>query len=433
MRPSIESFLQEVPECACGRPHRITTKVVLVGSGALRELPRALKDSGLSGRPLLVFDENTRRVAGSQIAEVCGSDFSELVLSGDAHADETNRTAISDAAKNSNCAFLIAVGSGTINDLVKVAAHEAGLPYACVATAASMDGYLSANATILTGGNKLPYNNIRPPVAVVADTGLLKTAPRRMTLAGLGDALGKVTSMGDWKLNHILRGEHYCAPSAGLLREEVGDLLSRVSDPKVGIDDPGFLTSLVRALLVTGIVMQRLGNSTPASGGEHCVSHAMEMRGYAEKGHAPSLHGLQVSVGLERSLRAFDDLFRPASHFDFQKRELGAILEEHRLEWKTLGVNLDEVIDKKKKSFEECRVELDSIRGHSQDPDFSFLQKNQKAIRDIYERFSLPKDAVSLGLSKAELQFAVEHAVDVRPRITIFDLHFAAGTLSEYY
>ncbi len=439
MRPGVETFLKGIPRCACGKSHDITTRTVHLGAGVMRHLPEVLASSGKASRILVLFDVNTHKAAGGLVLKTLegakksgAAQIENLILPEDVHADEKSLKAILDAAKKTGCTLMLAVGSGTINDLVKVAAHQAGLPYVCVATAASMDGYLSANATILTNGNKLPYSNIRPPIAVIADTGILRTAPERMTLAGLGDALGKITSLADWKLNHLLRGEHYCTETATLLREEVADLLEKLSDKKTTISDEGFMTSLIRALVMTGVVMQRLGNSTPASGGEHCVSHAMEMRGYALKGGAPSLHGLQVSVGLDRSLAAYGDFFDKKNLFDFQSRELDGVLLSHLREWESIGVDLKAVIETKIKVLAEFRSRFEALRTLTGDPDFSFMQKNRSAIQAIYQRFSLPAESEALGLSREELHFAVEHAVDVRPRLTIFDLHFAAGTIGKY-
>ena len=49
---------------------------------------------------------------------------------------------------------LVAVGSGTINDLCKYAAAKDGKPYVVFATAPSMNGYTSMNAAITVDGHK---------------------------------------------------------------------------------------------------------------------------------------------------------------------------------------------------------------------------------------------------------------------------------------
>ena len=50
---------------------------------------------------------------------------------------------------------MVGVGSGVINDIGKILSHTAGLPYAIVATAPSMDGYASATASVARDGLKI--------------------------------------------------------------------------------------------------------------------------------------------------------------------------------------------------------------------------------------------------------------------------------------
>ena len=40
-----------------------------------------------------------------------------------------------------------------------------------------------------------------------------------MTASGLGDLLAKSVSSTDWRLNHLLFGDYYCARSVGLIDE----------------------------------------------------------------------------------------------------------------------------------------------------------------------------------------------------------------------
>ena len=65
-------------------------------------------------------------------------------------------------------AIPVAVGSGTINDLTKLAAHQLGRPYIVVATAASMDGYTAYGASITHQGSKQTFD-CPAPLAVIAD------------------------------------------------------------------------------------------------------------------------------------------------------------------------------------------------------------------------------------------------------------------------
>ena len=75
-------------------------------------------------------------------------------------------------------AIPVAVGSGTINDLTKLAAHRLGRPYMVVATAASMDGYTAYGASITHRGSKQTFD-CPAPLAVLADLDVIARAARR--------------------------------------------------------------------------------------------------------------------------------------------------------------------------------------------------------------------------------------------------------------
>jgi glycerol-1-phosphate dehydrogenase [NAD(P)+] len=84
----------------------------------------------------------------------------------------------------------VAVGSGTLNDLTKLAAYRLGRPYVVVATAASMDGYAAFGASITRDGFKQTMA-CAAPAAIVADVDLLASAPVQLTSSGYGDLLGR--------------------------------------------------------------------------------------------------------------------------------------------------------------------------------------------------------------------------------------------------
>ncbi len=176
---------------------------------------------------------------------------------------------------------LIAVGSGTINDLVKYAAFLDEKPYAVIATAASMNGYVSANASISVHGYKhtLPA---RGPVAVMTDIPMLSAAPAPLTRAGMADILCRSTVQADWLLSHLLLGTPYEPMYFDWLRENERKLLSL---PDVHC--------LFEALIISGLAMRHCGSSAPASQGEHMIAHTREMLFPNLPSH---FHGLEIAV-----------------------------------------------------------------------------------------------------------------------------------------
>ncbi|MEO7761159.1 MAG: iron-containing alcohol dehydrogenase, partial [Casimicrobiaceae bacterium] len=109
---------------------------------------------GFAGRIAVVSDATTHEVLGARIERALASlaRIDSVVLPKHLHADieavERVRAATADADA------LIAVGSGTVNDLTKFAAAQDGKPFAVFATAPSMNGYTSANAAITVRGHK---------------------------------------------------------------------------------------------------------------------------------------------------------------------------------------------------------------------------------------------------------------------------------------
>lgn len=179
------------------------------------------------------------------------------------------------------CKALIAVGSGTINDLAKFSAHRLQKPYAICGTAPSMNGYLSANAAITVKGHKQSLKAALP-CAALFDLNVLQAAPDRMIHAGIGDSSCRSTAQADWLLSHHLLGTPYDPLPFKLLAPYEADMFR------------GDTEALITTLLLSGLGMTLCGGSYPASQGEHLVAHYMEMR-FAEVAHQ-SFHGEQIAV-----------------------------------------------------------------------------------------------------------------------------------------
>jgi glycerol-1-phosphate dehydrogenase [NAD(P)+] len=83
----------------------------------------------------------------------------------------------------------------------------------------------------------------------------------------------------------------------------------------IGRGEPGAIAVLVEALLLSGISMMLAGTSSPASGGEHLVSHHLDMSGAGWQ-RVPFLHGEQVAVATRASLALYRRLFQAAGRSD---------------------------------------------------------------------------------------------------------------------
>jgi glycerol-1-phosphate dehydrogenase [NAD(P)+] len=186
---------------------------------------------------------------------------------------------------------VVAVGSGTINDLSKMAALAHGCPQLVFATAPSMNGYMSLSASITCDGVKRSVRG-STPIAGFFDLAVLAAAPARMIRAGLGDSVCRPTAQADWLLSHFVLGRPYREAPFAVLAGDERELFERAEALVRG--DLVAMRHLVRTLVLSGFGMTLCGGSFPASQGEHLLSHYAEMMRPAG-GHEP-LHGEQIGV-----------------------------------------------------------------------------------------------------------------------------------------
>jgi glycerol-1-phosphate dehydrogenase [NAD(P)+] len=199
-------------------------------------------------------------------------------------------------------ALPIAVGSGVISDVTKYAAELAGVPCVIFATAASMDGYAASGAAMLDDGFKRTLA-CAPPVAIVADLDVIAKAPARMAAWGYGDLAGKVIAGADWLLADAL-GEDRLAPAPFTLVQDHVKGWLRASE-RIAAGDIDAVRGLVNGLLISGFAMQAHGNSRPASGSEHQLSHLWEMERLTV-GDEPAAHGACVGVATVAILALYE-------------------------------------------------------------------------------------------------------------------------------
>lgn len=279
-----------------------------VESGALAHIPAWIRKQGFR-RPLIVSDMNTSLVAGRalcaylDIEEQLYNAFTFPLSDSDLVADETAVGLLMSAFEPAND-LIVAVGSGTLGDLCKYVAHKADRPYIVAATAPSMDGYASSGAAMTLKGMKVTPQ-ARTPRAIFCDIDILKAAPMPLIAAGLGDMLGKITSMADWRLSALLTGEEIPPDIAALIDAAVKRCSESAADAR--LRKPEAIARIAEGLILSGLAMSLYGDSRPASGMEHHLSHYWEIRFLAEN-RPPVLHGLKVGVAALCALRLWKSL-----------------------------------------------------------------------------------------------------------------------------
>ncbi len=407
----IQELIQGIKNCACGRDHYCPVEHIVIGADALAQLPGICR---AYNRILLVCDDNTWAACARQVADMLGDQLeNRLILCSGEHVLVPDEQAIAQIEEmvTEQTELILGVGSGVINDLCKHVSFQHDLPYYIVATAPSMDGYVSVGAALILGGMKVTLN-ARPPKAVIADTGVLKNAPMPMLQAGYGDIIGKFSCLNDWKLSALIHGEYFCQR----VYDMTLDCANKVSKMAKGILDREEATvkALMEALVIVGIAMSYVDCSRPASGSEHHLSHFFEITGILE-GKEYFSHGIDVAYSAVLTARRREALLQampPRKVFDRSAWER----EIHRV----YGASAEGVIALQNKlgwherdDYPVIREKWEQIKGVlAQAPDSETFLELVEAVGLRYAEFESMYGAQKLA-------DAMEYAKDLKDRYTV--------------
>lgn len=293
-------------ECECGRKHKLPIKEICIKNNALDELRRVL--SPFKDKKIFMFsDENTYKAAGEKTSRILKDNnhtFKNFVIPNSKEILIPNEKVLGRLFMEleNDTGLIIAVGSGTINDLGKYLSVKTNIPYIIICTAPSMDGYASDGSPLICDGFKISFDATLP-YAIIGDVNIMKNAPDELIRAGFGDIVGKITALMDWKLSNILTGEYICETCVTLTERAIQRVID--SADKVMDRDEKSVQYLLEALTFTGVAMGLVGVSRPASGAEHMISHYWEMD-FIKRNKYPYLHGIKVGIATPIVLELFE-------------------------------------------------------------------------------------------------------------------------------
>jgi glycerol-1-phosphate dehydrogenase [NAD(P)+] len=435
---SLDELLGFSTDCSCGRQHDVDLKATSIRTGAVDDIVELAGEIGRNLSLAIVEDRVTRTVAGDLVGELLAKDGHRVIrcvvpdgAGRRPHADEQSLEFVESALEGADLA--VAVGAGTINDLTKLASFNRGIPYIALATAPSMNGYTSAIAAIMRDGVKRTVD-CHQPIAVVADLEILAQAPPELIAAGLGDLESKPTSTADYRLSGRVRGTYYCPAPEGVVFEAERHAAESAAGLAAG--DPESIAALTEALILSGISMKLAGSSSPASGGEHLISHHWDMTA-DEQGRVEGWHGSQVGVctivtaTLYERLSAIDpttiDIDQLVAAQPTREQIERAIGERH-------GARAGEVVAEyfsKHVQGDGYRDELERILG-GWDELWSHLEdvlRPGSRVRQTLAAAGAPTTVSRLGLTPDHLRRSFVAAREIRGRFTVLDLAAELGLL----
>ena len=432
----ITKYLQDFAEqvCACRKKHTLTVSRIVVKKGAIAELPEIVKELQYK-KPFLLADKNTFAAAGAQVCtalENAKISYSKYIFStGEIEPDEK---AVGSAVMHfdSTCDLVIAIGSGVINDIGKILANTANLPYFIIGTAPSMDGYASATSSMSMDGLKVSLPSKCADV-IIGDIDVLKAAPIHMLKSGLGDMLAKYISIAEWRIAKEITGEYYCERVAELIRVA----LKRCVDNADGLlkREDEAVKAVFEGLVIGGVAMAFAGVSRPASGVEHYFSHVWDMRGL-EFGTKVDLHGIQCAVGTYIAAGLYEKVL--AITPDEEKAlayakafSYSAWAEQLRIFLGTAADTMIALEEKEQKySVAKHQARLQVILG-KWDTLCRIIREeipSQKEIANILEQIDAPKTPAEIGID-CDLLTTFKATKDIRDKYVLSRLLWDLGLL----
>lgn len=399
----IQSILKSLENCPCGREHTFDTERVEIGRGLVKKTGDILAESHFPKKMLLVADAKTLGASAGilESLEVNGFELKKLIYDCMEYARVEQVREIEATA--ADCDAILSVGTGSLNDICRVAAYRTEKDFCIFATAPSMDGFASDTAPIIENSFKSSWQAKQPRI-IIADTEILAAAPDELKSAGFGDMMAKYIGLVDWRIAQLLIGEYYCDRVAAITQEAV-DRIVALAD-RILDKDPEAAGAVMEALVLTGLAMKLAHCSRPASGSEHVVSHYWECHKVIA-GIWPEYHGKKVGVATVICNRIYRNI---------AERNLTVKAQKDPTDWALVDSKFHERLRADVKRLNTPTI-TDEVSPES-------LEKNWDKIRAIILE-TLPSDETLIKLMKTAGAVTEPEDVHISPDFLLDGLRYS--------
>ena len=256
-----------------------------------------------------------------------------------------------------------------------------------------------------------------------------------MIAAGVGDLLGKISCLTDWRLANMVTGEWHCSFISNIVDAAIEKVIA--GSDKISKGDEGAIAGLVEALLLSGVCMDFAGNSRPASGCEHHMSHFLEMR-YLLEGREVVLHGTKVGIGTVIALKAYEYIARLTPDFEKIRKMPRDTFEEWESQVREAFLDAaDEIITLEKKCGKNSAQRL-SDRLTATEENWDSIKKLASAtvssgfVEGILRQLGAPTKPHHIGTEKEMAKQMLLFAKEIRDRYTVLQLLWDLGELESF-
>ena len=416
------------------------TKAMEIGTGAMKQTGEMFKKLFQGEKAIVIADNRTYAAAGEFVEQNLinsGIPISKSFIFDDPelYAEWSYLEQVEQHIKDSG-AIAVAVGSGVINDLCKLASHHLNQKYMVVGTAASMDGYTAYGASITFEGNKQTFD-CPAPAGIIFDPEVAAKAPKELVASGYSDLIAKIPAGADWMIAQSVGSEKIDDFAFHLVQDGLRDALK---DPDAALKgDVKATEALAKGLIMSGFAMQAILSSRPASGTEHQFSHFWDMEGMCYEGKHVS-HGFKVAIGTLVSTACLEYLL----DYNIGELDIDACVnkwpswEQMESDIRTLfadrPAHMERALTESKGKYTDkggLRRELERIVAA-----WPVLREEirkqimpYKQVEESLKRIGAPYKPEMIGISKAKLKETFRFIPYMRNRYTNIDLIFRCGLM----
>ncbi|MGC8766627.1 MAG: iron-containing alcohol dehydrogenase family protein [Brevinematia bacterium] len=300
-------------------PREISIPYVLkIYKGLKNEVGEILKDIGVKN-VVIFYGEGIQKFFGEPIEK---SIKDKGIIIEEIYEGKSNK--IEDiyeiAFKIKHSDVILGIGGGKVIDISKYVGYIRKIPVITFPTAPSNDSICSPLCSLLIDGKRTTVPS-KIPFGVISDTDILSSAPESFIYSGIGDIVSKITAIYDLDFEERKEKIQHDDFARMVAEKSIDSLIYyKISN----IRDEEFLGKLIDSLIMSGIAMEIEGDSAPASGSEHLISHALD-----KILPNPHLHGIQVGIATyivgqvqeNPKKHIINELLESSGFFEYVKKE----------------------------------------------------------------------------------------------------------------
>jgi len=347
------------------------------GEGVLADIGDIIQSFGL-GKPMLIWGNHARAVTNEIVLSALDTrslDHSEWVFVGECTENESRN--IEDSVIENRCDIIIGLGGGKCLDISKAVAAHLGLRIVVCPTICASDAPTSACTVwydengACTGFDLWPSN----PDVILVDTGITIHSPKRMLMAGIGDAMATYFEAEASNRSHAITCSGG-APTMSVmaLAELCYKTLIKDTDAALSAVEAGVVTPAYERLIEACILLSGIGWESGGLATAHTLGNNLST--FSETHSA--MHGEKVTFGLVTQLMLDQDM--PMDEVN----QVMDFMVEHRLPVTLEALKMGDVTDERLMDFCEANTQPGSFTNNHSFPVGAKDLFNAMKAADVY-------------------------------------------------